>query len=102
GGAGKGWGGGGGFGFGSGEQATSAANATASSASAKRFNDRDPMAAIVRRSGRGYNAPSYRARIGTWRRRRRGLEHLASNGGAGTVRSGRDGQVPTELPQPGW
>ena len=30
----------------------------------------------------GYNAPSHRARIGTWRRCRRDMEHLASNGPA--------------------
>src|SRR5439155_16549069 len=45
-----------------------------------------------------YNRPSHRARIGTWRRRRRGLEHLAFNGAAGTGRCGHDGEVPSDRP----
>ena len=47
--------------------------------------DSGPHRPIVGRAVHGYNAPSHRARIGTWRRRRRGLEHPVSQ----TVASAR-------------
>jgi hypothetical protein len=48
--------------------------------------------------GLGYNGLSHRARVGTRRRHRRGMEHLATNGVAGAARYGHDGQVPTRRP----